>query len=84
MSWKLEGYDTFSNEEYSLPGEYPSEKAAIAAAQARLKELELTQPTKDSGGQGSLGIQDRVFVVRPDGTKFRVSTFGPQPDRGTN
>jgi hypothetical protein len=68
--WKLEGYDTFSEEEYPLPGEHDTEDAAIAAAQERLADLERTQPSESSGGQD--GIQDRVYVIRPDGERFRV------------
>ncbi len=68
--WRLLGYDTFSSEEYPLEGEYDTETDAIAAARARLAELEETQPSESSGGQD--GIQDRVFVIRPDGSCFRV------------
>jgi hypothetical protein len=68
--WKLQGHDTFSREDYPLPGAYETEEAAIAAAQERLEHLEATQPSRTSGGQD--GIQDQVSVVRPDGTSFRV------------
>ncbi len=68
--WRIEGFDTFSSEEYFIPGDYSSEADALAAAKAYLDKLELTQPTSSSGGQN--GIQDRVFVVRPDGSKFRI------------
>jgi 5-enolpyruvylshikimate-3-phosphate synthase len=68
--WRIEGFDTFSSEEYPIPGDYSSEADAIAAAKAYLDELESTQPTSSSGGQN--GIQDRVFVVSPDGSKFRI------------
>ena len=77
MSWKLEGYDTFAEEYYPLEGEYSSEKEAQRAAAKRLQELERTQPSRrpgglgGSGGQGSFGIQDRVFVIRPDGSRYR-------------
>ena len=64
--WKLEGYDTFSEESYSLSGNYPDRQSAEAAARKRLLELERTQPTSSSGGQDEHGIQDHVFVVRPD------------------
>lgn len=68
--WKLEGYDTFSREGYPLPGEYDTEDAAMTAAKKRLEYLERTQPSESSGGQG--GVQDQVYLIRPDGTKFRV------------
>jgi hypothetical protein len=72
--WKLLGYDTFDGMWYALQGEYESEWDARAAAQQRLMELERTQPTESSGGQSSTGIQDRVFIVRPDGTKYRFTS----------
>ena len=72
--WKLEGYDTFESGEdafYPLRGTFKSEQEATAAARKRLKELEKKQPSSSSGGQSSTGIQDRVYIVRPDGTKYR-------------
>jgi hypothetical protein len=71
-TWKLRGYDTFDGEYYTLPGEYPDQASAEQAARARLGGLNHTQPVSSSGGQGFGGIQDRVFVVRPDGTAYRV------------
>ncbi len=68
--WKLEGLDGFDAEAGFYPlGEYDDRAAAEAAADARLVELEQSQPTKRSGGQS--GIQDRVFVVSPDGVRTR-------------
>jgi hypothetical protein len=86
MSWKLEGYDTFDREYYPLGhytrvnGEtidglkpsYSSEQEARSDASKRLAELELTQPAASSGGQGLYGIQDRVYLVHPDGRRERV------------
>ncbi len=68
--WKLEGYDTFEGESYPLDGTYGTETAAVQAAKDRLAYLERTQPSASSGGQG--GLQDRVFVVRPDGSTARA------------
>ena len=73
--WKLEGYDTFAEESYPLDGSYPDQQSAEDAARKRLIELERTQPTSSSGGQSEDGIQDHVFVVKPDGTKYRFTTF---------
>lgn len=67
--WKLEGFDTFEGEPYSLEGSYNNFEEAEAAARKRLKELEKTQPTATSGGQGLFGIQDRVYIVHPGGRK---------------
>ncbi|NWG34377.1 MAG: hypothetical protein HXY42_08040 [Chloroflexi bacterium] len=67
--WRLRGYDTFAGEWYPLDGIYLSERAALRAAHKRLKELERLQPSDTSGGQE--GIQDQVYIVRPDGTMFR-------------
>jgi hypothetical protein len=80
-AWKLEGYDTFSSEPYPLDGKYgdgcqlsyASRDAALIDARRRLATLEETQPTSSSGGQGWGGIQDRVYVVHPDGRRERVT-----------
>jgi len=65
--WRLRGYDTFAGEWYDLPGEFPSESLARWAARRRLRALEREQPARYSGGQE--GIQDQVYIVRPDGTQ---------------
>ncbi len=70
--WKLRGHDTFANEDYPLEGEFDTEHDAIMAARLRLRDLEITQPSETSGGQA--GIQDHVYVIRPDGTRFRVQS----------
>jgi hypothetical protein len=70
-TWKLQGYDTFSSEQYPLEGVYPDEPTAQRAADRRLADLERQQPTATSGGQAPGGIQDRVYIVRPDGSKYR-------------
>lgn len=86
-AWKLMGYDAFSNEWYSLgtpltpegnsfdslQPSYSSYDAALADARRRLEHLEKSQPSASSGGQASGGIQDRVFIVHPDGHRERVS-----------
>jgi len=71
-AWRLEGYDTFEGEFYPLDGSYETKELAIAAAKDRLKALEKSQPSASSGGQGFGGIQDRVFVVGPDGKRVRI------------
>jgi len=71
--WKIVGYDTFSSEWYALCPDYGTEREARTAALKKLEELERLQPTKDSGGQSDSGIQDRVFVERPDGTRYRAA-----------
>lgn len=71
--WKLEGYDTFSEEWYPLSGEYSDEKDAIDAATKQLEDLEKIQPTETSGGQKLSGIQDRIYIIRPDGTRYRFT-----------
>ena len=69
--WKLEGWDVFDAGNYVIDGEYNTEEQAIEVAKARLIELEKSQPTKESGGQSDRGVQDRVFIVKPDGSKYR-------------
>ena len=78
--WRIGGFDTFAEEFYSLEGEYETETEAHAAAVFRLAKLEMTQPTSVSGGQDALGIQDRVFILRPDGTSYRFQ--GTESDFG--
>ncbi|MEK7100763.1 MAG: hypothetical protein AAB921_01555 [Patescibacteria group bacterium] len=73
--WKLEGCDVFDMPEdhghYPIGGEYDTEDQAIEAAKSRLIELEKSQPTKESGGQSDRGVQDRLYIVRPDGSEYR-------------
>jgi hypothetical protein len=68
-TWRLRGYDTFAVERYELPGRFFSVQAALRAARRQLVQLEKLQPTATSGGQD--GIQDQVYLVRPDGTLLR-------------
>lgn len=77
--WKLEGYDTFSGETYHLGCQfdglqptYDTRDAAFAGARKRLADLERTQPSASSGGQAPGGIQDRVYIIHPDGRRERV------------
>lgn len=71
--WKLVGWDTFSHEEYPI-SEHKTQDLAEAAAAKRMQELEERQPSKSSGGQGVFGIQDRVYIQRPDGTQYQWFT----------
>ena len=71
--WRLVGWDTFSSEEYTLT-EHKSQAEAEQAAAERMQELERTQPSISSGGQGIFGIQDRVYIERPDGTRYQWFT----------
>ena len=48
------------------------EQEARAAAIEQLEELEKHQPSAQSGGQPSKGIQDQVFIARPDGSSYRL------------
>jgi hypothetical protein len=81
--WKLHGYDAFSGEEYPLladdfttPLELDTEAEARAEASRQLARLEREQPSVTSGGQAPGGIQDRVYIVGPGGTRYR---WGGQP-----
>ncbi len=72
MPWRVGGYDSFAHEEYTFQGEYATEEEARAAAAEHLESIMRLQPKANSGGtplEG--GIQDMVFVVRPDGSKYR-------------
>ena len=74
--WKLKGYDAFEGAFYDIEGEYPTEGEAQQAARKKLQEIEVSQPREDSGGQDDESIQDRVFIVRPDGTQYRYLPVG--------
>jgi len=67
--WRLRGYDTFAGESFHIPGKFFSKNAAERAARKYLKKLEKTQPVHISGGQK--GIQDQVYIIRPDGSIYR-------------
>ena len=73
-TWGVDGYDTFEGGDayYSVKTGLASEAEARAAASEYLQKLERHQPSEHSGGQGPMGIQDRVFIVRPDGSRERV------------
>lgn len=71
--WKLIGWDTFSSEEYSI-SEHKTQELAEKAAAEKMQYLEEIQPSKSSGGQGTYGIQDQVYIQRPDGTRYRWFT----------
>ncbi len=70
--YRLQGYDTFGGEWYTLPNSYNTESEAEEAAREKLKEIERLQPSSSSGGQYPTGIQDRFYIVYPDGTKRRI------------
>ncbi len=68
--WRLKGWDTFAGHSYNLSGRYRCRAAVLAAARSALKRIEQLQPASSSGGQE--GIQDRVYIIAPDGTSERV------------
>lgn len=85
MAWQLEGYDAFDGEPYPLgtaiglngdahdgmKPSYETYEAAASDARKRLAGLERTQPAASSGGQDPHGIQDRVYIIHPDGRRER-------------
>lgn len=76
--WKVIGLDTFEaahdpkEAEYTI-GTCVDEATAQSMAYSKLRALEVSQPSATSGGQHSNGIQDQVFIERPDGTRYRVT-----------
>ena len=70
--WKLIGMDTFAGEPYHIQSCF-TEAGALRVARRRLRELEKTQPTAQSGGQTPDGIQDGLYIVRPDGSQYRFT-----------
>ena len=75
--WKLVGFDAFEEEYYSLNDSYPNENEARQAAILKFKEINKLQPPEEAGGQDDEGIQDRLFIERPNGSKYR---FIPLPE----
>jgi hypothetical protein len=69
--WGVDGCDTFEGRDYLITTGLASEDEALTAASAYMTELDRRQPPEHSGGQDALGIQDRVFIVRPDGSRYR-------------
>lgn len=59
--------------------QYDDEKQAEEAAQKLLQKIEREQPTSESGGQN--GVQDRVYIISPEGLKKQVS---PRPETWKN
>ena len=74
-TWRLKGFDTFSNEPYDIPGEFTEESAARAAVRKMLEEILAWQPTEDAGDPDEENsIQDYVILVHPDGTEEPFTT----------
>src|SRR5262245_31069743 len=81
-TWGVDGYDTFEGGDayYNVTKGLATEAEARAAASEYLRKIEAHQPSEHSGGQDPYGIQDRVFIVRPDGPRERVvSELGSRP-----
>jgi hypothetical protein len=86
--WRLEGYDAFDGTPYpmgtlmrengstidGMQPSYDSYEGAYADALKALADIEQRQPSASSGGQS--GIQDRVFIIHPDGRRERVRPGG--------
>jgi hypothetical protein len=71
--WEVKGYDTFEGgDAYYSIGVFNTLKKAQEAAKLYLLNLEESQPTESSGGQDEEGIQDRVYIVDPNGSWCRV------------
>lgn len=67
--WRVEGKDGFDlDADYYPISEHNEYSDAREAARARLRELDRSQP--HAGGQS--GIQDRVYLVGPNGAREQV------------
>ena len=64
-------FNTYAGDWDPLPGCYLTEKAARQAASLQVQRLAILQPAATSGGQSPEGIQDRVYVPGPDGSRYR-------------
>ena len=71
------GYDVFGGHEYPIDGPLDSELKAWSAARKHLRDIEGLQPTEETGGQAQYGIQDQIFIKRPDGSSYRYTGQSP-------
>lgn len=67
--WHIDGYDTFEGAEYPVASNIETIEDAELLARALRRRIEEAQPSATSGGQAFGGIQDRVYIVNPDGSK---------------
>ena len=86
--WSVWGYDTIEGGDAWYPidadwtvtprriKEYDTEEEALTRAHERFKELDVSQPSKTSGGQSYYCIQDMVYIQMPNGCRYRVSPRG--------
>jgi hypothetical protein len=79
--WRIHGYDSFAEVPYSLPGTFRYEAKARWAARKYLKVLEKLQPSAVFGSQKPVGIRDRIYIIRPNGTNYRYLPDGWPSDR---
>ena len=75
--WHIDSMDGFDMDAYPyrLSGPYGTEDEALRAADGHFADLEASQPSASSGGLW--GIQDRLYLVRPDGTSMRLHNRSP-------
>lgn len=65
--WLVEGKDVFANEWYAI-GRFETRHEAVAAARETFLRLQPPPGKPDlSGGPHPPGIQDRIFIVPPEG-----------------
>lgn len=73
--WSVHGYDTFSSHPYNFldcPEEgFGSEDKALVFARTQFAKIQRDQPPEEAGDCWDEGsIQDRVVIVRPDGSEY--------------
>jgi hypothetical protein len=73
-SWFLDAMDGFDTdaEPYRFAGPYSTEEAALAEADTYFEYLENDCPPDASDGCTFTGIQDRLYLVTPDGQRRRL------------
>lgn len=66
-AWLVEGKDVFANEWYPI-GRFETREEAVAAARESFRKLQPSPGKPDlTGGPHPPGIQDRIFIVPPEG-----------------
>lgn len=62
--YHLDSHDTFAGEDHPLARDIDDLATAELLRDTRMRELKESQPSSMSGGQS--GIQNRVYIIRPE------------------
>ena len=80
-TWRVLGFDAFDEEYYPLSGDFETEDGAKKLASEKFDQINLSQPDEQSSGQDDDGIQDRLFIEKPDGSLIRFLPLSPETNQ---